>query len=68
MPNPSHQESRLIRGRGRSYTASPPSGLTIGFSVASRQAIRSGRYAVNTNDRKQMKDDIELNIPPPFNP
>ena len=49
-------------------TANPPSGLTIGFSVASRQATRSGRDAVNTNDRKQMKYDIELNIPPPFNP
>ena len=36
--------------------------------ASSRQATRSGRDAVNTNDRKQMKYDIELNIPPPFNP
>jgi len=45
----------------------PPSGLTIGFAVASRGATRSGR-AENTNERKKMKYDIELNIPPAFNP
>jgi type II secretory pathway pseudopilin PulG len=48
-------------------TTNPPSGLTIGFAVASRSATRSGR-ADNTNERKKMKYDIELNIPPPFNP
>ena len=61
--------SYAFRGTNtNSAPSNPPSGLTIGFSVASRQATRSGRDAVNTNDRKQMKYDIELNIPPPFNP
>jgi hypothetical protein len=47
----------------------PPNGLTVGFSVASRKATRSGRAsATNTNDMKTFKYDIELNIPPPFNP
>jgi len=46
----------------------PPSGLTIGFSVASRKATRAGRADTSTNERKQFKYDIELNIPPPFNP
>jgi len=46
----------------------PPNGLTVGFSVASRQATRSGRDPININDRKQFRYDIELNIPPPFNP
>ena len=47
----------------------PPSGLTIGFSVASHQATRSGRdSAANTNDMQKRLYDIELNIPPPFNP
>ena len=62
----------VLPSGNRTYTATnpatPPRGLTIGFSVASRQATRSGRDAVNTNDRKQMIYDIELNIPPPFNP
>ena len=61
--------SYAFRGTNtNSAPSNPPSGLTIGFSVASRQATRSGRDAVNTNDRKQMIYDIELNIPPAFNP
>jgi prepilin-type N-terminal cleavage/methylation domain-containing protein len=49
--------------------ANPPSGLTIGFAVASRRATRTGRdSAENTSEMKQMKYDIELNIPPAFNP
>lgn len=47
----------------------PPSGLTIGFSVAGRKTLaRTGGNITNTNDLKQMKYDIELNIPPAFNP
>lgn len=48
----------------------PPSGLTIGFSVAGKRALaRAGAGAVtNTNELKPLKYDIELNIPPPFNP
>ncbi len=49
-------------------TSNPPSGLTVGFSVASRKATRAGRADTSTNERKQFKYDIELNIPPPFNP
>lgn len=48
----------------------PPSGLTIGFSVASRRAMArsSGGAVSNTNERLPLKYDIDLNIPPPFNP
>ncbi|MFZ4773981.1 MAG: PulJ/GspJ family protein [Terrimicrobiaceae bacterium] len=51
-------------------TTNPPSGLTIGFSVAGKRAIAraGGGTVVNTNEFKKMKYDIELNIPPPFNP
>jgi prepilin-type N-terminal cleavage/methylation domain-containing protein len=49
-------------------TSNPPSGLTVGFSVASRKATRAGRADTSTNERKQFKYDIELNVPPPFNP
>jgi type II secretory pathway pseudopilin PulG len=51
-------------------TTNPPSGLTIGFSVVGKQALarmKSGA-TFGTNEAKQMKYDIELNIPPPFNP
>ncbi|MEI6035432.1 MAG: prepilin-type N-terminal cleavage/methylation domain-containing protein [Verrucomicrobiae bacterium] len=54
-----------------SSPANPPSGLTIGFSVASQRAMARAGGAdkvTNTNERKQLKYDIELNIPPPFNP
>lgn len=47
----------------------PPSGLTIGFAVASSQArARAGAGPVATNDLKKIKYDIELNIPPVYNP
>jgi len=51
-----------------SETNYPPSGMTIYFSVASRKATRSGRDDASTNERKTYSYDIELNIPPPFNP
>lgn len=48
----------------------PPSGVTIGFSVAGeRSRARAGASAItNTNELRPLKYDIELNIPPPFNP
>lgn len=51
-------------------TTNPPSGLTVGFSVASRRATAraAGGAVTNTNERLQIKYDIDLNIPPPFNP
>ena len=51
-------------------STNPPSGLTIGFSVAGlrAQARSSGGHTLNTNELKKMKYDIELNIPPAFNP
>lgn len=51
-------------------TTNPPSGLTIGFSVAGKRSLaRAGASAVtNTNELRPLKYDIELNIPPPFNP
>jgi len=51
-------------------TNNPPSGLTIGFSVLGKQALARMKSGVTgaTNGAKQMKYDIELNIPPPFNP
>jgi len=44
----------------------PPSGLTVGFAIAGRRAIARG--ADSTNQLKKIKYDIELNIPPAFNP
>jgi prepilin-type N-terminal cleavage/methylation domain-containing protein len=47
----------------------PPRGLTIGFSVASRSAIaQAGGNVTDTNKLKQLKYDVDLNIPPVFNP
>lgn len=48
----------------------PPRGVTIGFSVAGQRArARAGGGNVsNTNERLQIKYDVDLNIPPPFNP
>jgi len=58
----------LRDGSLRSNTAAtdPPSGLTVGFSIAGRRAIARG--SVPTNQLKKIKYDIELNIPPAFNP
>lgn len=55
---------------GTTDATNPPSGLTIGFSVAGRRAIArvAGGAVTNTNERLQLKYDIDLNIPPPFNP
>ncbi len=44
----------------------PPSGLTVGFAIAGRRALARG--SVSTNQLKKIKYDIELNIPPAFNP
>ena len=44
----------------------PPSGLSVGFSLAGRRAL--ARENLSTNQLKKVKYDIELNIPPPYNP
>jgi len=44
----------------------PPSGLTIGFAIAGRRA--RARESTPTNQLKKIKYDIELNVPPAFNP
>lgn len=48
----------------------PPSGLVVALSVAGKRAIaRSGGGPItDTNSLRQLKYDIELNIPPAFNP
>ena len=54
-------------------TANPPRGLTVGFRVASSRAQKQagGMAITNANTLGQMKSkiyDIDLNIPPVFNP
>lgn len=44
----------------------PPSGLSVSFAIAGRRA--RARETLSTNQLKSIKYDIELNIPPPFNP
>ena len=48
----------------------PPSGLVVAVSVAGKRAIaRSGGGPItDTTKLRQLKYDIELNIPPAFNP
>jgi hypothetical protein len=65
--NPFKYILRTGAGTDMTATANPPSGLIIGFAAASRSSTRSGRPD-NASERKTMKYDIELNIPPPFNP
>ena len=48
----------------------PPSGLTVGFAVASKRALShavAGK-APNASELRKLKYDIELNIPPAYNP